>query len=196
MKPTNTNKGSTTKVVTPEFRVSFPQVFTPKGFNDQEPKYSVVMLFDKKTDISALKKAASAALTEKWGDKSKWPKNLRLPFRDGAEKEGTPGYENCIFVTASSKQKPGLVDKDVQPIIDQSDFYAGCYARATLNAFAYDMAGNKGVSFGLNNLQKIKDGKAFSGRTRAEDDFEPLADSSDDIESYDDDSEDTDELGL
>jgi hypothetical protein len=163
------------KITTPEFRVSFPAVFKPKAFGEGEPKYSIVMLFDKKkADLSALKKAYAEAATAKWGDKSKWPKNLRNPFRDGDEKAETEGYEGCTFISASSKQRPGLVDQQLNPILTEDAFYGGCYARATLTAFAYDWMGNKGVSFGLQNIQKIRDGEAFSGRKRAEDDFEAL----------------------
>lgn len=163
------------QVLTPEFRVSFPAVFAPKAAAEgQEPKYSIVMLFDKATDISALKSAVVAAIVGKWGaDKAKWPKGLRLPFRDGSEKE-YEGYENVTFVTASTKQRPGLVDQNVQPIINPEEFYGGCWARATVAAFAYDKAGNKGVSFGLRNVQKMRDGEAFSGRSKPESDFDAI----------------------
>lgn len=172
------------RVITPEFRVSFPQVFTPKAFEDQEPKYSVVMLFDKKTDLASLKKAAFNAAVEKWGSKEKFPKNLRMPFRDGSERSDTPGYEGTIFISASSKNQPGLVNGKREAILDQKDFYAGCYARAELIAFAYVKAGNKGVSFSLQNVQKLRDGTPFSGRKNAEDVFDAVEDDSDNAENY------------
>lgn len=172
------------KCITPEFRVSFPNVFKARAFQDQEAKYSLVMLFPKKTDLTALKKAAAAAATEKWGAKEKWPKNLRLPFRDGNDKPDTQGYEDCIFVSASNKHRPGLVDNKLQAIIDEEGFYAGCYARAEVIAFAYDTKGNKGVSFSLSNIQKLRDGEPFSGRKAAEDVFESVDDGSDDEAAY------------
>ena len=162
-------------IMTPEFRVSFPNVFRPqKPLKDgDEPKYGMTMLFPKGADLSKLKAAAKEAIKEKWGDKP--PKNLRSPFRDQGEKE-FDGYEDgAIFITATSKQKPGLVDASVQPIIDESEFYPGCYARATIRAFAYDKAGNRGVAFGLQNVQKTRDGDPLGGRTRPENDFEPVA---------------------
>jgi len=193
------------RVLTHEFRVSFPNVITPKGFEDQEPKYSLVMLFDKKTDLSkpamnkkgqalsaSMRGAALAAASEKWGnDQKKWPKNLKMPFRDGSERADTAGYDGTIFVTASSKIQPGLVNQQRQPILNEKDFYAGCYARAEVIAFAYDKAGNKGVSFSLQNIQKTRDGDAFSGRRNAEDVFDAVEDldgeSSDD--SYEEDQD-------
>src|SRR6266576_3906587 len=148
------------KCLTPEFRVSFPHVFEKhSGFETQEPKYSIVMLYPKKTDLKELRRAAHNALVEKWGSvKEKWPKNLKTPFRDGDEKQDLSGYEGCYFVSASSKQKPQVVgNKKVDgafPRLEKDDeqFYAGCYARATLIAFAYDKMGNKGVSFSLQNV--------------------------------------------
>lgn len=176
-------------VMTPEFRVSFPHVFKPNAFQNQEPKYSVQMLFDKDIDLKAMKRAAKAAAVDKWGaDKAKWPRNLRLPFRDGNEKPDLDGYENVIFVSASSKQRPGVVDQRLQAVTEEDGtFYAGCYARATLRAFAYDAAGNRGISFGLQNLQKTRDGDPFSGRKKAEDEFDAVETvDDDDFEAGDD----------
>ncbi len=161
------------KVTTPEFRLSFPNVFRARSFNNGEPKFGVSMIFDKKTDLSALKAIAKAAVRAKWGDKP--PAGLKNPFRDGAEKAHLDGYgEGTVFVNCTTKQQPGLVGRDLQPIISEGDFYAGCYARATISAFTYDTAGNKGVSFGLHNLQKLRDGESFSGRVAAEEDFEAV----------------------
>lgn len=168
-------KKKATECTTPEFRVSFPAVFQAKSAAEgQEPKFSITMLFPKTTDITPLKNAVAAAIREKWGDdKTKWPKGMRLPFRDGAEKD-YEGYADTTFCTASSKMRPGLVARDMTPIISPEEFYGGCYARATIAAFAYDKAGNKGVSWGLRNIQKIKDGEPFSGRSKPEADFEPI----------------------
>lgn len=163
------------KVITPEFRVSFPNVFRPaKSMQpNSEPKYGLAMLFPKGADLSALKKAAAEAVKEKWGDAP--PKNLRSPFRDQGEKEFEGYEEGAIFISATSKQKPGLVDGGNQDIIDESEFYAGCYARASVRAFAYDQSGNRGVAFGLQNVQKLRDGDPLGGRSKPQDDFEPVA---------------------
>lgn len=162
---------------TPMFRVSFPHLLEPHKFKPEDKaKYSVVMLFPKNTDMSALKRAHDAALAQKFGeDPKKWPK-VRSPFRDGDEKMETDGYAGNFFISASSEQKVGVIDRDRNPILDKDDVYAGCYGRAQIQAFYYDQKGNKGVSFALLNFQKLKDGDAFSGRKAAEtvfdDDFE------------------------
>lgn len=162
------------KIRTSVFRAAFVHVFEPHmAPGAKEAKFSVVMLFQKDDPIlKELKAAAQAAAKEKWGDKI--PPGLKSPFRSGAEKSHLDGFgPDVVFITATTKQKPGLVDQRLQPIENSQEFYSGCYARATVNAFAYDTAGNKGVSFGLQNLQKVRDGAPF-GRTRATDDFDAV----------------------
>ena len=179
---TNLTKGSrrpSGSVLTPEFRVSFPYVFSQKKAMDptKEGKYSITMLFPKGADLSLLIQAVQECMTDKFGpDKSKWPK-VRNPFRDQGEKaDKLKGYEpGAVFLTATSKERPGVVDHAVQKIIDPSVIYAGCYAIAEVNAFYYDNTGNKGISFGLRNVQKIRDGEPLSSRSRPEDTFEPVA---------------------
>lgn len=191
------------KVTTPKFRVSFPNVFEAKSFQNQEAKFSITMLFDKKTDLKAMKEAALNAAIEKWGEKTAkdlWAqkisikgKKLRVPFRDGDEKADMNGYEGMIFVSASSKQRPGVVDQNRVPITAaDGSFYAGCYARATLIAFAYDTAGNIGVSFSLQNVQKWADGEQFSGRRKAEDEFDSIEDGSEEASNFGSEEEEED----
>lgn len=180
--------------VTPEFRVSFPVLFKAKAYKKQAPKFSIVMLFDKKTDLTALKRAAYHATVEKYGkDKTKWPRKFKMPFRDGdVDKPDVPGYENVIFITANATEAypPGVVNQRLDPILNESELYAGCYARAQLYAYVYDEAGNVGVTFGLNNVQKLRDGKKFSGREDANKVFDAVEDvGMDDEENYEDDSD-------
>ena len=159
-------------VITPVFRVSFPHLFKAnKATAQAEPKYGVAMLFPKDADLSALKKAAEEAVYAKWGDKI--PKKLKKPFLNQGDYELEGYVEGCVLIRASSLQKPGVVDANREDIIDESDVYPGCYGRASLRAFTYDINGNIGVSFGLQNFQKMRDGDPIGGRTNAEDDFAP-----------------------
>lgn len=169
-------------LITPKFRVSFANVFRPQppmagSKPDAKPKYGLTMLFPKDADLSALKHAAHMAAVEKFGDKLKDPnfaKTLRSPFRDQGEKQHEGYVPGCIFVNATSAQRPGLVDQNVQPIIEESQFYSGCYAIASVNAFAYEQMGNRGVAFGVNNIQKVGDGEPLGGRVRPEAEFKPV----------------------
>lgn len=172
------------KILTPVFRASFANVFEPKaGPEGGEPKYSVVMLFDeaaqKTPEYKAMVDLLKAAVLEKFGPNFKVPSNFKMAFRDGSEKPDLDGYEGTKFATASTKQKPGVIGPRKQQLISSEvgpdGFYSGCWARATVTAYAYDRAGNKGVAFGLQNLQKVREGEAFSGRVAAENDFDEVA---------------------
>lgn len=179
---------NSTKVVTGKVRLSYVHLFEKFAQNeDQEPKYSCVILVpksDKKT-IRAIEAAQAAAIEN--GKSSRWegkvPKNLKSTFRDGDEEgdlEKNPEYEGHMFMNVSAKTKPGIVDRDLNPIMDSSEIYSGCYARVSINAFPYSVSGNKGTSFGLNNVQFLEDGEPLGGRSRAEDDFEALDDDEED----------------
>lgn len=177
----NDKTEKTQSIVTPTFRVSFPNVFKAKK-NDLSGKdeYSVVALFSKGTDLKILEAEAKKAIVKKWGpDSSQWPKPLKSPFRKHEEREKSgklpSGLEaGGIFMNLKSQQKPGVVDQNVQAILDESDFYAGCFAKASVRAYAYDQKGNRGVAFGLGNIQKVKDGDQLSGRTKPEDEFQAI----------------------
>ncbi len=173
-----------TKLTTPEFRVSYPNVFQARSFKDQKAKYSLVMLFKKKTDISALKKAALACVPKEYGtDRKKWPESFKWPFRDGDRKQAQEGYKDTIFVPASSSHAPAVVgterDDDgklVQLDEESGDFYAGCYARAAIGAGYFKGDGFEGVKFYLNNVQKLRDGKRLDSRTDPNEDFDSVED--------------------
>jgi hypothetical protein len=164
-----------TKVVTGMVRFSYANVWEPKSINGSDEKYSVSLIIpktDKKT-IAQIEAAVEAAKQEgktKFGGKI--PANLKLPLRDGdIDRPEDEAYKNSYFVNANSKERPGIVDNSVKPILDQSEFYSGCYGRASITFYAFNQNGNKGVAVGLQNLQKLLDGEPLSARSRAEDDF-------------------------
>lgn len=164
---------ATKNIITPTFRCSFPALFKPGKMEGSvgEPKYSVVMVFPKSVDIKALKELAAAAVEEKYGrdpktQKLKTPPNFRNPFRDGDTEqnaEGAPKYPGCIFLSASSLKQPGIVGPANTPLSNPDEVYGGMYARAYVSAYVYDQSGNRGVAFGLQALQKTKDGEPFGG---------------------------------
>ena len=170
-----------TKVITGvNTRWSYANVWQPKSINGGTPKYSVSLIIpksDKKT-VEKIKAAIQAAYEEgeaklKGNGKSVPPlAALKTPLRDGdLERPDDEAYANSYFVNANSGTAPGIVDADRQPIIDTSEVYSGVYGRASINFYAFNSNGNKGIACGLNNLQKIKDGEHLGGKMSAEDDF-------------------------
>lgn len=173
----NNNK---TKVITGKARFSYANVWEPKSINGGDEKYSVSIIISKddaKTinDIKAAIEAAKQEGKAKFGGKI--PANLKLPLRDGdIDRPDDDAYKNSYFINANSKDKPQIVDKNVKPILDQSEVYSGCYGRASITLFAFNTNGNKGIACGLGNLQKLSDGEPLSGRSRAEDEFSSFED--------------------
>jgi len=170
-------------IITPEFRAAFISVFRATAQKQQDgsmgkAKFSVRAAFPPTSDISLLKAQAGAAAQDKWGDKI--PKTIRSPFRLNEELENpVPGIGDDWWIltfSATEDRRPGIVDSNLQDIIDEADVYSGAWYRAQVRAFAYDNAGNKGVSFGLQNLQKLRnDDPMGGGRTPANKAFEAVA---------------------
>ena len=169
------------KVITgPNTRWSYCNVWQPKSINGGTPKYSVSLIIPKSdtATINKIKAAIEAAYKE---GEAKLKGNgrsvpalsvLKTPLRDGdAERPDDEAYANAYFVNANSATAPGIVDADRQPIIDTSEVYSGVYGRASINFYAFNSNGNKGIACGLNNLQKIRDGEPLGGKSRPEDDF-------------------------
>lgn len=165
-----------TKVITGKVRFSYVHVFEPSAVSeDNDKKYSVSIIISKK-DKATIKKiedaieAAKQTGIIKWGGKI--PKALKLPLRDGDVERDEECYENSYFLSAKSDRKPGIVDADLNEIISRDEFYSGCYGRASIMFYPYDVNGSKGIAVGLQNLQKLEDGERLGGSsTSAAEDF-------------------------
>ena len=166
-----------TKVVTSPVRLSYANVHEPKSIDGGTPKYSVSLIIpksDTKT-IAAINKAIDAAIEEgrgKFGGKVPNKTALKLPLRDGdIDRPDDEAYANSFFVNANSITAPEIVDKDLNPIMSRSEVYSGFYARVSINFYAFNSNGNRGIACGLGNIQKIRDGEPLGGKTSAAEDF-------------------------
>lgn len=187
---TKENGASATRVVTCPVRLSYVHLFEPYSSDpDDKPRYSCVILIPKNTPEGRATirqiKAGFAAAAEA-GKNSKFdgriPHNLATTMYDGdedADLERNPEYAGHMYMSLNSKTAPGIVDRNVQPILDSTEIYSGVWARVDMNAFPYNNGKKKGVSFGLNHVQKIRDDDYLGGRSRAEDVFEAYEDDSD-----------------
>ena len=169
------NNQNNTKVIVP-CRFSYLHCWEPDSVNGGDPKYSVSAIIpksDTKT-VNAIKAAIEQAKKDsvsKWGGKV--PANLKLPLRDGdIDRPDDEAYAGCYFFNANSRQAPQVVDSKVQPILDQSEVYSGCYGKISVTFYGYNSNGNRGIAAGLGNIQKLKDGESLGGRTSAADDFQ------------------------
>ncbi len=210
------------KIQTPEFRVSFPEVFVPKSYNDKSvKKYSIVMLFAKGTDFKGIQDLIRRTITKKWGAETDIPDNYIPPLTANKENNNAKpnhwikfakenanlikgeipikdydGYKDIVYVTASNQNtQPGLLDEQKRAIIDPKEFYAGCYAIASISAYAWSYMGKNGVSLGLQNIMKINDGEPLKTSHSPEADFENI-ELPDDTPAMDLGGDSIDDLGL
>lgn len=169
-----------TALTTGRVRISYEHLLQQYSNNGGEPKFSVTLLIPK-SDINTkrlIDAAIAAAIAE--GTPTKWggtrPAQPAIPIYDGdgvrpsGEAFG-PECKGCWVMTASSKQRPNVVDLNIQPILDATQIYSGMYARVSINFFAYNSAGKKGIGCGLGNVQKLADGEPLGGRSTPEEDF-------------------------
>lgn len=170
----NTNP---TRVVTGEVRLSYAHLFEPQSIQGSKPKYSVSLIIPKsdRETISKIERAIDAAIEAgigKFGGKRPNKAVLKLPLRDGDVERDDEAYAGCLFVNANSTLPPEVVDQDLNPVLSPAEVYSGCYARVSLNFYAFNTNGNRGIACGLGNVQKLRDWEPLGGgRTSAADDF-------------------------
>ena len=182
---------SPTKVVIP-CRISFANIWEAKSINGGEEKYSVSCLIPKedKATLTKIHKAVEAAKEDakgkKWGGKI--PPNLKLPLRDGdIDRPEDENYAGHMFLNATSKDAPQIVDRKVQPILDPMECGSGDYCNVSVNFYGFAASGNKGVAAGLGNIQKVKDGERLAGKASAASDFDEIEGEDDSTDVFGDD---------
>jgi hypothetical protein len=183
-----TATASPTKFNTGKVRLSYTYLLSPRvetGDNGEvkSSKYSVTLLIpksDKKT-VDAIKNAQKAAAKEGASKLGKIPPSGFNPawstLHDGDEEKDTeeqPEYKGCMYLQATSKQKPGIIDLHGNQLTTEDEVYPGMYGRVNLTCMAYNSGTKKGVTFYLNHVQKMEDGDNLAGRTKPEDVFDIL----------------------
>lgn len=185
------SKNVPTKVITGiDTRWSYCHIFEPVAISEGSPKKYSVSLLIPETDqvtLNKIRAAIRAAYEEgaaklKGNSKTLPPlESLKTPLRHGSERPDDPAYQGCWFINASSNSAPGLVDADLNPILDKSLIFSGVYGRASINFYAYNTGTARGVAAGLANLQYLRPGEPLGGRASAEADFSLDDDGDDDF---------------
>ena len=170
------------KIKLQNVRLSFPQLFTAKGFNGSDPKFSAAFILDKKANaenIKTIEEACTKLAKEKFGGKV--PKKCIMCLHDGEEKEDVDGYgEDVMFITSSNKKRPQVIDRDRSPIVEEDDIvFAGCYVNALVTLWVQDNDFGKRVNAQLSAIQFVKAGEAFGeAPTKVEDEFDDISEDS------------------
>lgn len=156
-------------LLTPEFRVSFPHIFKA----DDNGTFGLSMIFDSDVDFSVLEGAVETLIKEKYPKGA--PKGIMLPILDGADSNRTE-HENKLYINGKcGKYRPGLVDQNKQDIVDESEFYPGCWARAVITLYQWAYLGKCGISVNVRNIQKVRDDAPLVSRVKAEDEFDAVS---------------------
>lgn len=180
------------KLILKNVRFSYVRVFEAEQYQGVgEFHYSVTLLIPK-TDTALIKQINDAVKAEAqayFGSDPKFkgqvPANFKSPLRDGdaPEKEGQAGYEGCYYIVAKRKEehgKPIVIDKGKRPITVKEEMYSGCWGVASISIYGYNMsADNRGITSGLNGIQKVTDDDRLDGGSSVND-FENMEDENDD----------------
>ncbi len=169
-------------LISPKGRLSYVHLLAvnpkSKPTKDGKLKYTTSFLLPPDCDFTLAKQKVTDAAREKWGvkmDDENFRKALRLPFLKAEEK----GYDAATFkgwvlIRLTSTSKPQVVDANNADVLEPRDLYAGRWARISMNPFVYDTDGNRGVSFGVVNVQLLEHDEPMSGRPVANDEFEKV----------------------
>jgi hypothetical protein len=159
-------KSSKVAFVTGKVRFSFVHVFEPAETLNGSMKYSASILIPKsdKEGVAAFNKAFEETKQANVGYfGGAIPKNLKGGLRDGDAEKDDAVYAGHYFFNASGSEKPGIFDENSNAILDKADFYSGCYGKASITMYPYDINGTRGIAFGLNAVKKLEDGQKLGG---------------------------------
>lgn len=162
-------------------RICFANIWEPKSILGSDPKFSVSCLFDKedKPTLDLIGEAVEAAKKEgkgKWGDKFLNSPKFKLPLHDGdIDRPDDGAYEGMMYINATTREQPEIVDRMKNPITDPMMVGSGDYCMVTLNFAPYNAENtNKGIGAYLSNIQLAAHGERLSGKSSADKDFDVL----------------------
>lgn len=179
MSETKVSTGKTGKNGIELVRFSYVNLVAAKcAPGSTEPKFgmSVIIPKDNKLTLKDINAAIQAAIEVGKAKHGKVfeSKKIKLPLRDGDDEREDAAYANSFFLNANAKNRPGMVDKKVQPILDPEEIKSGDWGCVSLNFYPFNVNGNVGVAVGLNHVQKVKNGESLGGFTTAEDEFDEV----------------------
>jgi hypothetical protein len=139
--------------------LSYPALFEPKARSEDKPDdkvYSCQLVFpaDQAENIKVVQQAYINAGMRDLG-KEKFAKlskssSFKRGLRDGQEKDWPAGF---MFLNASTKFKPQILDHLRQEIKDPARVEPGYWVRAIIKPYGFEKAGAAGVAAGLNSIQ-------------------------------------------
>lgn len=177
-------KVSGERIVFGPVRLSYTHILSRFKFDGDtgEGKYSTNILIPKgeKKLVEAVRGCIGEAVKnakDKWGNRPGTPGKTD-PLYDGTGRGDV--YEGCYFLNAKSNQRPQVVDRNNNPIVDEEEVYSGMWAYVSVTFFPYSIGGN-GIGCALGNVRKYKDDEKLGGGPSAVNDFGGISDEDDDL---------------
>jgi hypothetical protein len=159
-------------------RISYPTLFTPKQVAGQgEPKYSAAFIID--NNNPGLKKllALRDEVVKTAYPTGKIPSGFKgLPLYAGEDKHpGNEDYAGCHLLNSSNKNKPVVVDQQMNKVLDPAQVYPGMFVNVAVSVYCYNQTLSKGVTCGLEAVQLVRDGERLDNRPNVNELFSPIA---------------------
>ena len=158
---------------TGKVRLSYANIFHPAAAEKpgKKAKYKCMLIIQKSDShtVDGIKKLINAHIeAAKKTNGGKLPNGFKKGLRDGdLEREDDENLKDCYFLNCSTTRAPGIVDKNGFPITDETAVYSGCYVRANINVYSFnvkeDGVNSQGVGFGLNHIQFWSNGEPLGG---------------------------------
>lgn len=182
---------------TSPFTLSFPWLIDPQPRKARPdgtmppPNWNCVAVWGPEEGLDKadhpMRLLARGVLNEAWPNPKDRPKEFKL-FRK-CEEQWTQNDDGSLtpvkgypaggyWLALKSNEKPECVDQQTNLITQKKDLYAGAKCIAVISFYSYNFEGtNRGVSAGLQCLQKIRDvpqEERLDGRTSAKAAFKPV----------------------
>ena len=143
--------------------MNFPVVLQPTvNFDGGKEKYSMTVLIPKEDteQLDKIKAAIDTVIAENQSIFGNKKSGIKIPLRDGDEKaEDYKEFEGHMFFNCSTTRRPRIIDMEKNDVIDTNEMvYSGQIINVSVNFFAYNQAGSKGIAAGLNNIQIVGGG--------------------------------------
>jgi hypothetical protein len=119
-------------------RGAFLNLWTAKSVQGEgEPRFGGSFLLEPThPGVKAMNQAIEAVAKEKWGAKAEavlteLRKKDKVCMRNGDDKANYDGFEGNMYVAASSKTRPTVLDRDKSPLVEADGRpYGGCFVNA------------------------------------------------------------------
>lgn len=181
-------------IITPRGRMVYPAFFKPQlppGEKDPDKaRFQATLLIPAGADLTVLEAAVEALVEENVPAGKRKTAKVKLPFLATEDSKSLSDHaeEYPTMIRCAAKFAPDVVtpkgDRTIKESEESDWVYGGRWARFSIRPYWWShKTGGMGVSFGLQNVQLLKDDEPIAGsRVKGTDEFADASDDLDDLE--------------